>query len=737
MGDSVEEMNPTAISRSYFQDRLAKRARQDEFAAPLAPKDLAQRLQYLPKQQIDSVIAASEFATGVHHGQQRRTGHSYITHPLAVANILASMRMDHQSIMAALLHDVLEDTHVDKETLTKHFGKQVAEIVDGVSKLELIFESHVEAQAENFQKLAIAAARDPRVILVKLADRLHNMRTIGVMPDESRQRIARETLDLYAPLAYRLGIYDMMIQLQHLAFEALYPLRSDRLARAVATETQKRQKTRQNIERAIINCLKREDVEARVAYQEKHLYSVYMIMRDKREPLSDIMDVLGFRVVVDSPDACYRVLGILHTLYKPRPGQFKDYIAIPKVNGYQALHTALVSDRTVSLEVQICTEAMDVVAHDGIAKRSLYESRGTRIERSNTRTHAWIQSIADLQQIAGSATEFLEHLKTDLFPEEVYVFTPTGEILSLPQGSCAIDFAYAIHTDIGNRCLSCRVNRKIVPLSRPLESGETVEITTSPDARPRPDWLNFTVTARARTGIRDALRTQQSSESIELGRRLLNRSLSIANTSIDSLDWRRLRKVFREFHVRKRTELFEEIGIGNLMAYVVAQRLLAADNPNYEAVHVDSEGPVAIQGGEGLVITFATCCRPIPGDSVVGHITAGRGLVVHNEACKNTTVVAKKSPNELIPARWSESPHGEFNTLLNLTVTRRKGVLAELADVLNSVDAGISDFTITERSLDVSVISVTISVRNRDHVAQVIRRVRMLSSVIAVVRQIN
>ncbi len=721
---------------SYFVNQMRQQARRD--AAPADIHVLLDTLaDYLPPHEVEEIERAYHFAESYHGGQFRRTGHAYITHPLAVAHILAEMRMDHQSVMAAIMHDVLEDTDASKSALAEEFGEEVADIVDGVSKLGSIFQSRAEAQAENFQKMAMATARDLRVILVKLADRLHNMRTIGVMPPESRRRIARETLDYYAPIANRLGMNLVRVEFEDLGFQALYPLRADRIRRAVESKKGggNRKALMSHIRETLQGALRREGIEAEVVSREKHLYSIYRKMKTQRKSFHNIMDVFGFRILVAQADTCYRALGVVHNTFKPVAGRFKDYIAIPKANGYQSLHTTLFGMNAVPIEVQIRTRAMDTVAENGIAGHWLYKDDGSG--GSQVRARQWVAGLLDLQQRAGNSLEFIESLKIDLFPDEVYVFTPAGDILELPRGACPIDFAYTVHTDIGNHCVSARVDRVQVPLSQQLESGQTVEIVTAPSARPNPDWLTFTVSIRARSAIRQALKVQRRSESIRLGRTLLDRSLTNAGTSIKQLDFRRLRKVFREFDTRKLDDLLEKIGMGDLLAYMVAQKLLEADNPDYEAVDIDQGGPVAIRGGEGLVITYARCCGPVPGEPVAGHVTSGKGLVVHVETCPNVADLRRRTPRELIPVRWSDTTHGEFDTVLLLTVRRRKGVIAELASTANQVDAGISNLTVDEHSSELSSVRLALSVSDKDHLQRVERRLMAIPAVQNVLRPIH
>ena len=720
----------------YFQSQLREQALAPRVAAPATVDGLLGVLRdYLSAAEVEMVGNACRFAADAHSGQFRRTGHSYVTHPLAVADILASMRMDAKSIAAAVLHDVLEDTGVAKESLVRAFGHDVAEIVDGVSKLATIFKSRAEAQAENFQKMAMATARDLRVILVKLADRLHNMRTIGVMPAEKRRLIARETLDFYAPIANRLGMDRVRVEFEELAFQALFPLRADRIRRAADSAHSHRHAAVAELQRSIEGALRRDGIDARVQPRRRHLYSIYRKMKAQRRSFSDITAASVFRIEVDRVDACYRALGVLHNLYKPVAGRFKDYIAIPKANGYQSLHTSLVGMHATPIDVQIRTRQMETVAEHGIAGHWLYSNDEAASGRDRARQ--WVAGLLDLQQRAGDSLEFIENLKIDLFPDEVYVFTPNGDIRELPKGACAIDFAYTVHTDVGNQCIACRVDRSLAPLSMPLESGQTVEIITAEHGRPNPDWLTFAVSSRARSAIRQALKVQQRSESVRLGRRLLDRSLANADTSIKALDFRRLRRVFRDFGVRKLDDLLAEIGLGNLMAYGVAQRLLAADNPQYEAVDLERGGPVAIRGGEGLVITYGRCCGPVPGDPVVGHATPGRGFVVHVETCNNIKEWRRRPGPELIPARWAARTEGEFDTTLAIAVSRRKGVIAELAAAANAADAGIDNITVDERSADLSSVRLELSVANRRHLARVRQRLLAIPAVQRVERLVH
>ena len=683
---------------------------------------LAERLtSYLNPDQVNLVRRAYYYAEQAHDGQRRRSGEAYVTHPLAVANILADMHMDHQSLMAAMLHDVIEDTGIPKDALIAQFGETVAELVDGVSKLtQMDFQSKAEAQAENFQKMAMAMARDIRVILVKLADRLHNMRTLEVLSGEKRRRIAKETLEIYAPIANRLGMHNMRVEFEDLGFKAMHPMRSERIRAAVRGARGNRKEIVAKIEQSLLACLEREGLEGDVKGREKHLYSIYKKMRNKRKSFSEIMDVYAFRIVVDKVDTCYRVLGAVHSLYKPLPGRFKDYIAIPKANGYQSLHTTLFGMHGVPIEIQIRTREMEEMANNGIAAHWLYKTSGEDQPKiTHMRARQWVQGVLEMQARAGNSLEFIESVKIDLFPDEVYVFTPKGSIMALPKGSTAVDFAYAVHTDVGNTCIACRINRRLAPLSQALESGSTVEIVTAPGARPNPAWLNFVVSGKARTHIRHALKQQRRSESISLGERLLNKALAGFETSLEQIGEERIRQVLAEYQMQVLEDLLEDIGLGNRMAYVIARRLLAADGDEQP----QEEGSLAIRGTEGLVLSYARCCSPIPGDPIVGHLSAGKGMVVHQETCRNIAEI-RHNPDKCIPLSWARDVSGEFNVELRIELEHQRGLIALLAGSVNAADANIEKISMDERDGRVSVVQLVVSVRDRVHLAQVIRNRR-------------
>ncbi len=693
---------------------------------------LADRLStYLDGDQVNLVRRAYFYAEQAHDGQRRRSGEAYVTHPLAVASILADMHMDHQSLMAAMLHDVIEDTGIAKEALDAQFGESVAELVDGVSKLtQMNFETKAEAQAENFQKMAMAMARDIRVILVKLADRLHNMRTLEVLSGEKRRRIAKETLEIYAPIANRLGMHSMRIEFEDLGFKAMHPMRSERIRAAVKRARGNRKEIVNKIEESITHCLTREGMEGEVSGREKHLYGIYQKMRGKRRAFNEIMDVYAFRIVVDKVDTCYRVLGAVHNLYKPLPGRFKDYIAIPKANGYQSLHTTLFGMHGVPIEIQIRTREMEELANNGIAAHWLYKSNEEdQPKGSHARARQWVKGVLEMQQRAGNSLEFIESVKIDLFPDEVYVFTPKGRIMELPKGSTAVDFAYAVHTDVGNTCIACRINRRLAPLSQALESGSTVEIVSAPGARPNPAWLSFVVTGKARTHIRHALKLQRRSESISLGERLLNKVLASFESRIDKLSPERVQAVLAEYHQEVIEDLLEDIGLGNRMAYVVARRLLSDNN---EALP-NSEGPLAIRGTEGLVLSYARCCTPIPGDPIVGHLSAGKGMVVHLDSCKNIGDV-RHNPEKCIQLSWAKDVTGEFNVELRVELEHQRGLIALLAGSVNAADGNIEKISMDERDGRISVVQLVVSVHDRVHLARVIKKLRALTGVIRITR---
>jgi len=687
---------------------------------------------YLEQQEVQAILDAYQFATGCHEGQLRQSGEPYISHPLAVANILADMHLDAESLMAAMLHDVIEDTGVSKEDLAGRFGSTVAELVDGVSKLtEIEFASRAEQQAENFQKMTLAMARDIRVMLVKLADRLHNMRTLKVLSAAKRRRIARETLDIYAPIAQRLGINDIRVEFEDLGFAAMYPMRHQRLRVALKSARGNRKHIVEEIKDSIEIRLDKELISAEVTGREKHLWSIYQKMKIKRKSFRDIMDVFAFRIVVETVDDCYRTLGVIHNLFKPVPGEFKDYVAIPKVNGYQSLHTVLIGMHGVPIEVQIRTRDMDAMANFGIAAHWLYKSR----EEGNPRTSRWVQGLLEIQQKAGNSLEFIEHVKADLFPDEVYVFTPGGQIISLPSGATPVDFAYAVHTNVGNTCVASKINGQLTSLSEPLESGCKVTIINAKDAQPNPSWLNFVVTAKARSAIRHFLKHQQHEESVDLGKRLLDRALETFGSNYKNIRKSWIKRLLVETGAANFEEVLEQIGLGNRLAYGVAN-LMAPPSMRKTYVPEEFESPIMIDTSDGLIISYARCCHPIPGDPILGHLSPGRGLVVHRESCKNLNEI-RTNVEKCMALNWSPRVKGDFSVEFKVELTSERGIIAALAARISESETTIQQISIKERDAHSSVVDLVIDVKGRIHLANVMRKIRNLKQVQRVYRTKN
>ena len=708
-----------------------------QIATPDTIDSLADDLSsYLGKDQINNVRRAYYYAEQAHEGQFRHTGDAYVSHPLAVASILSEMHMDHQSLMAAMLHDVIEDTGVTKTAIKSQFGNTVADLVDGVSKLNKItFSSHAEAQAENFQKMAMAMAKDLRVILVKIADRLHNMRTLEVLTSDKRRRIGRETLDIYAPIANRLGMNNVRVEFEELCFTALYPMRARRINAAVKRVRGNRKEIVLQIQTSLEACLEREGLPGRTIGREKHLYSIYEKMRSKHKSFSEIMDVYAFRIVVDSVDACYRVLGAVHSLYKPVPGRFKDYIAIPKANGYQSLHTTLFGMHGVPIEIQIRTEEMEAMANNGIASHWLYKSSDDLPSNAHIRAREWVNGLLDIQKHAGNSLEFIENVKIDLFPDEIYVFTPKGTIFELPAGSTAVDFAYAIHTDVGSSCVACRISRRLAPLSEPLQSGQTVEIITAPGTQPNPAWLSFVITGKARSNIRHHLKNQKYSESVALGRRLLNKALANFGSNLASVAKENINTVLNQTSLKSLDQLLEEIGLGNRMSYLIAQRLTKHSDIDLleNGSKPEQQESLAIRGSEGMVMNYAKCCHPIPGDPIVGHISSGRGMVIHTDDCNNITEI-RDNPEKCVAVSWDPNVEGEFSVELRVELENLRGIIATLATTITGAEANIEKISTVERDARFIIVNLSLNVRNRVHLAHVMKRVRLIKAVTSVTR---
>ncbi len=693
---------------------------------------------YLPPEQVALVQQAYILARDAHAPQFRSSGEPYITHPVAVTSILAEMRMDHETLMAALCHDVIEDTEYSYDDLKQRFGETVAELVQGVSKLDKVkFKDIKEFEVTNLQKMFLAMTQDIRVILIKLADRTHNMRTIGALKPEKRRRIARETLELYAPIANRLGIHNIKNELEDWGFRALYPMRYRALESAVKQARGNRREIIDKIQNEISARIQDAGIGADVKGREKHLYSIYRKMKSKELMFNDVMDIYGFRVVVDSIDSCYRVLGVVHNLYKPIESRFKDYIAIPKQNGYQSLHTSLVGPHGIPVEIQMRTREMEDMANNGIAAHWKYKKSGEQGDSAaQIRARRWMQSLLEIQQSAGNTYEFVENVKTELYPDELYVFTPKGKIVELPIGATPVDFAYAVHTDIGNRCVGVRVDRKPYPLTKPLETGQTVEIITSPGGKPNANWLNYVVTSRAIMGIRNYLKKQQQSEAVALGKRLLGSALG--EVRIEALAPERIQQVLTQHNKKTLDELYAEIGLGNQLPIAVARRLLGEFE---EAAKAEDAGAVlpakakaVIVGSEGLLTTFAKCCRPIPGDPIAACATPGKGLNVHRAECRNIRSLEEKQ-GKFFPVKWDNAGDKQFLADIRIFIVNKQGMLAKLTTVIASQDSNIQDLSTDDRDSGDYVIKITLSVRDRVHLANVMRKLRVMPDVIKVYRR--
>lgn len=690
---------------------------------------------YLPTEQVALVQQAYVLARDAHAPQTRSSGEPYITHPVAVSSILADMRMDHETLMAALLHDVIEDTEYSRDDLAQRFGDTVAELVQGVSKLDKVkFKDIKEFEVTNLQKMFMAMTQDIRVILIKLADRTHNMRTIGALKPEKRRRIAKETLELYAPIANRLGIHNIKNELENWGFRALYPMRYRALETAVRQARGNRREVIEKIQHEIEARIRDAGIQAEVTGREKHLYSIYRKMKSKELMFNDVMDIYGFRVVVDSVDSCYRVLGVVHNLYKPIEIRFKDYIAIPKQNGYQSLHTSLIGPHGIPVEIQMRTREMDEMADNGIAAHWMYKKSGEQGDTTaQIRARRWMQSLLEIQQSAGNTYEFVENVKTELYPDELYVFTPKGKIVELPIGANAVDFAYAVHTDIGNQCVGARVDRKPYPLSKPLETGQTVEIITSTGGKPNANWLNNVVTSRAIMGIRNYLKKQQQSEAIALGKRLLTSALG--EVPLSSIAPERIEQVLQTSKQQTLDELCIDIGLGNQLPIAVARRLLGEfDEDNANEQILPTKPKAFIVGSEGMLTTFAKCCRPIPGDVIAASASPGKGLNVHRAECRNIRGW-EKEPGRYFPVRWDKTGDKQFLCDIRVFIVNKQGMLAKLTTAIASLDSNIQDLATDDRDTGDYVIKITLSVRDRIHLAHVMRKIRVTPDVLKVYRR--
>ncbi|WP_174875978.1 RelA/SpoT family protein [Vogesella oryzae] len=684
--------------------------------------------QYLKPEDVQLLRQAFQTAREAHEGQTRKSGEPYITHPLAVATMLSEWRLDAQGLAAALMHDVLEDTGVTKPTLVDHFGRTIADLVDGLSKLEkLEFQSKESAQAENFRKMVLAMARDIRVIIVKLADRLHNMRTLDAMREDKRQRIALETLEIYAPIANRIGLNKVYRELQDLAFKHLYPHRYQVLSKAVRAARGNRREVVDKILRAVSQRLVESNIEATIKGREKNLYSIYKKMQEKHLSFSEVLDIYGFRIIVKDSPSCYLALGALHSLYKPIPGKFKDYIAIPKGNGYQSLHTTLFGPFGTPVEMQIRTREMNAVAEAGIASHWMYKSGDASIDAAKQRTHQWLQSILDMQAESEDAIEFLEHIKIDLFPDELYVFTPKGKIIVLPQGSTPVDFAYAVHTDVGHRCIAARVNHNLVPLRAALRNGDTVEIITSTQAKPNPSWLNFVQSGRARSGIRNYLKTLQQQDAVLLGQKLLRQAASALSPFelelTPELEDSLMRKLGE--HNRRFNDVLIDIGTGKQLAAVVARKLLevSGQQPGEQSI-----GPIAVRGNESGGIHLSSCCNPIPGDQIVGVIRKDQGLMIHRSDCNN---VQRIETDKLLEVRWEAQKERMFGVNISIIAFNQRGALADIAAAISHSSANIEAVDTQDNHSNDGYIHIhfRLQVDNLPHLEKVLAAVRQVDVV--------
>ena len=725
--------------------------------APLAPADLAPgpeassfaalqgKLGYLGKAELKLVREAYKFADEAHLGQFRATGQPYITHPIAVAGLCADWKLDAQAIMAALMHDTIEDQGVTKSELIEKFGAPTAELVDGLTKLDkLQFNTREESQAESFRKMLLAMARDVRVILIKLADRLHNMRTMQAMAPAKRQRIARETLDIYAPIAHRLGLNAMYRELQELCFELLHPWRHAALSKAVKRARGNRRDIVERVQRDVEKAFAQHKLKIQVSGREKTVYSIYRKMREKHAGFAQVSDIFGFRIVVPTLTDCYVALGVLHQLYKPVPGRFKDYIAIPKANGYQSLHTTLVSPLGTAVEFQMRTEAMHAVAEAGVAAHWLYKVGDKGAGPDSRLSSMWLQSLLDIQDETRDAAEFLEHVKIDLYPDAVYVFTPRSKILALPRGATPVDFAYAIHSDVGDHTVAAKVNGEPAALRTELRSGDVVEIITAPGAKPNPGWLAMVRTGRARSKIRHYLKTLETDESRALGEKLLGQALRAEGLQLPSADpgdeaavalWQQLSRWGGN---RNRGELLVDVGLGRKIAVIVAKRLAqfmaeAGIKPDavtlsltrFAADEAPAQGVVFIDGSEGNSIQFAACCRPIPGDPVVGYLGRGEGLLVHTADCPTGRRLYERDSERWMQVEWAEELARPFDTSLHVLVRNGKGVLAQVASAVSSAEADIVHIDMDPEPAEEQIeLRLIVSVRDRVHLADVLRTLR-------------
>ena len=709
-----------------IRNKLSKKSGKPELLLTSLLESLS---SYMSASDKTFIKKAYEYGASAHQNQIRMSGEPYICHPLSVAQILASMRMDRQTISAALLHDVVEDTDITLKDIETIFDPEVASLVDSVSKIDQIkFGDKAEAQAETFRKMILAMVKDIRVILIKLSDRLHNMRTLEHLPDKKRKIKAKETLDIYAPIANRLGINKVKNELEDLCIRYLYPYRYKVIDKAIRKSKGGQKKFVKNISSKISIAMEDEKIDGDVIGREKELFSIYSKMKNKKRYLDEVVDVFGFRIVVSDVNDCYKLLGIVHNLYKPMPGRFKDYIAIPRINGYQSLHTTLFGPKGLPIEIQIRTKDMDRVAESGVAAHWKYKTKEKEASNSMTQTSEWLKNVGELQEDM-SSTEFLENVKIDLFPDKIYVFTPQGDIIPLRRGSTVIDFAYAVHTDVGNRCIEAEINRELSPLKTILQNGQTVSVITKRGAKPNPDWINFAVTAKARSSIQHYLKNMRKSDAYEMGKKLLNSALDEIGTTLRKIGKKRQNEVLDQLGVKNLKILYEQIGIGDRLAPLTA-RFLAQD---FQKQTTSKRASLEIQGTEGMVMKYGVCCHPIPGDDVMGYMSSGRGVVIHRNNCRNLKTF-RKHPTKWLSVSWTDRIDREFSSQIHVETDNKTGVLAEVASTIADSDSNIESVTVSGHEVHSELI-FTLSVRDRIHLANIIRNIRKMRSVHRISRE--
>ena len=686
---------------------------------------------YLNNSQLEQVNKAYLYAANAHSGQFRSSGDPYVTHPVAVAEILAKFKMDEDCLTAAMLHDVIEDSGIPKSFLKKEFNSNVAELVDGVSKLDKIsLNSKQEEQAENFQKMVLAMSQDIRVIVLKLADRLHNMRTLEFLSEERQKRIALETLEIYAPIAHRLGMHQIYRELEDTAFEVINPFRSKVLKNAIDKKTKGRKKILSKIESSIKEKMIENEIPCQVHGRRKHLYGIFKKMKRQSKSLEEVMDVYAFKITIDDAMDCYKVLGILHNSFKPIEGRFKDYIAIPKSNSYQSLHTGIMTFDGLPVEIQIRTHDMDELAEFGVAAHWFYKT-GHADNPAQSRARRWVNTLLEVQKNIDDPQDFIDVIKTGLVPNEIYVFTPNGDIVELPKDSTPIDFAFAVHSDIGLHCKGCRINKNLAPLSVPLESGQTINIITDKYPQANPTWLEFVRTSRARSAIRNSTKNLKASKARKYGKNLLEQSLRPHRIKLRNVPKPRMSKLLDAINVKSVRELLEQIGSGQRSSLVVAHQIIQF--LDYDQKDLIEFSNIQISGSEGLVLSYAACCKPIPGDNIIAHFSNQKGIVIHTERCKNMTAL-RKDPAHCAPVQWEKDVVGDFSVEIKIISDDRPGLLAEISASISETNSNIVNFRMDPPAGTSIQMFVVIEVKDRQHLAKIMRKLRRLNHVMSVSR---